>query len=66
MPNSKKVLTLMDAQGLTQAELSRQSGIERSYLNHIIKRNMRVNEITLSRLCRGLKCKPEDIMLEVE
>lgn len=62
MPVSKKVLELMKQQGLTQAELSRRSGIEKSHLHHILNRNENVLEVTLAKLCKGLNCKPEDIM----
>lgn len=65
MPNSDKVYELMDAQGITQAELARRSGLCRTHLNHILKRNQGATEITIAKLCKGLKCKPEDIMLEV-
>lgn len=62
MPDSKKVFALMDSKGLTQAEVSRRSGIERSHLNHFLRRNESVNENTIVKLCRALECKPEDIM----
>lgn len=66
MPDSKKVMALMDEQGLTQAELSRRSKISRSHLNHMLNRDETALETTIAKLCKGLKCKPEDIMKGVE
>lgn len=66
MPNSEKVMQLMDEQGLTQSELARRCGLCRTHLNHVLKRNKEAKETTIAKLCKGLKCKPEDIMLEVE
>ena len=64
MPYGWKIKELLKQQDMTQADLSRKTGISESNICHIIKENRNVRETTLSDLCNGLKCKPEDIMLE--
>lgn len=66
MPDSKKVMALMDEQGLTQAELARRCDLSRCHLNHMLRRDEAAKETTIAKLCKGLKCKPEDIMKGLE
>lgn len=63
MPYGWKIKALLDEQDMTQADLSRESGISESNICHIIKQSRNVRETTLSDLCKGLHCKPEEIML---
>lgn len=67
MANAKKIRSLMDAEGINGAELARRSGITESMISLILngKRN-NLKEHTLARLCKGLKCKADDIMDGVE
>lgn len=64
MPYGWKIKAILEEEDMSQAELSRLSGIEPSNISHIIKSNRNVREKTLSALCKGLGCKPEEIMLE--
>lgn len=64
MPYGYKVKKIMQENGQTQKELSKATNISESNISKIIKENRNIREKTLYRLCRGLKCKPEDIMLE--
>lgn len=56
----------MDAQGITQAELARRCDLSRCHLNHMLRRDEAAKETTIAKLCKGLKCKPEDIMKGLE
>ena len=64
MPYGLKVKAILEKQGMTQADLSRESGIDRSNISYIVNNNRNVREKTLAKLCKGLHCKPEEIMLE--
>lgn len=64
MPYGYKIKKILKDKGMTQAELSRASGIKESNISHILNQDRNVRERTLYRLCKGLGCKPEDIMLE--
>lgn len=64
MPYGWKIKSILKERGMSQADLSRESGIEVSNISKIVNGNRNVREKTLYRLCKGLKCKPEDIMLE--
>lgn len=66
MPYGEKIRKILRDKGMTQADLSRASGIEESNISFIVNSNRNVRELTLSKLCNGLECKPEDIMLEGE
>lgn len=64
MPYGWKIKAMLEEQEMTQADLSRESGISPSNICHIIKEDRDVQETTLYKLCKGLHCKPEEIMLE--
>lgn len=64
MPYGWKIKAILEEEGMTQADLSRESGIEESNISHIVNHNRNVREKTLYKLCKGLHCKPEEIMLE--
>lgn len=66
MPYGWKIKKLLKERGMTQADLSRASGIEPSNISHIVNNDRNVREKTLWRLCQGLHCKPEEIILEDE
>lgn len=66
MPYGWKVKAILDEKNMSQAELSRLTGIEQSNISYIVNNNRNVTEETLWKLCNGLKCKPEEIMLEGE
>lgn len=64
MPYGWKIKAMLEEQNRTQADLARESKISESNICHIIKEDRNVREKTLYKLCKGLHCKPEDIMLE--
>ena len=64
MPYGWKVKAILEEQEMTQADLSRASGIEESNISHIVNNDRNIREKTLAKLCKGLGCKPEEIMLE--
>ena len=64
MPDGNKIRALLEERDMTQADLSRASGIEESNISYIINQSRNVREKTLAKLCRGLRCKPEEIMRE--
>lgn len=64
MPYGKKIKAILDDKKMSQVELSRLSGIEESNISHIVNNNRNVREKTLSKICKALGCKPEEIMLE--
>lgn len=64
MPYGWKIKEILKEKDMTQAELSRRSGLDPSNISHIVHGNRDVKETTLNRLCRGLEIKPEEIMLE--
>lgn len=64
MPNAKKVKEILAERKMTQADLARASGIDPSNISHILKSNRNIREKTLWRLCKGLRCSPEEIILE--
>lgn len=66
MPYGWKIRAILDEKGMTQADLARASGIDASNISYIVNQDRNVREKTLWRLCKGLNCKPEDIMLEEE
>lgn len=63
MPYGWKIKEILKEKEMTQADLSRRSGISESNISYIISQNRNVREKTLWRICSGLECKPEDIML---
>ena len=63
MPYGWKIKEILKEKEMTQAELSRITGIKPSNLSYIVNNNRDVLETTLERLCYGLECRPEDIML---
>lgn len=66
MTSSRKIRDIMDGRGMTQIELARATGMKRSNVCKLVHNDRDVRESTLSKLCRGLGCKPEDIMGGVE
>ena len=64
MPNGWKVRKILAENDMTQADLARVTGMSESNVCRIVKGNRNVREKTLWRICKGLGCKPEDIMLE--
>lgn len=66
MPYGHKIRKLLEERGMTQAELSRLSGIKESNISYIVNNDRSVRENTLRRICAALNCKAEDIWKEVE
>lgn len=66
MTSGKKIQAIMSDLGISQSELARRAGMKRSNVCYIVNNDRDVRESTLSKLCRGLGCKPEEIMSEDE
>ena len=66
MPQREKIKKILEEKGMTQADLARASGIDASNISYIISESRNVREKTLWKLCKGLGCKPEDIMWREE
>lgn len=61
MPNANKVKHRLVDLGMNQADLARASGLERHHVYKILNQSEDIRESTLKKLCKGLKCKAEDI-----
>lgn len=64
MPYGRKLKDILDEKGISQAELSRMTGIEPSNISYIVNNDRNVREKTLARICEALKIDPREIMLK--
>lgn len=64
MPDHKKLQRIAKERGMSQGEVSRRSGIQRSNITHIFNHDKNVTETTLLKLIKALDCRLEDICLE--
>lgn len=64
MISATKIRAIMEQKGITQATLSRRTGLTASHISYILSRSKSGSDVissTLYKLCDALECDPRDI-----